>query len=141
MKSLVIGEYISPAAAELWETRRRREFFPDEIAICQDLAQQAAIALENARLYEQAQREIADRKRAEEELAKHRDHLEELVEQRTKELQEQMEEQRKILILMAGREVRMADLKKVIKKLRKQLLDNGIHPFADDPLTPSEDSF
>jgi PAS domain S-box-containing protein len=53
------------AFAELWESRRRREFTSEEIVLCQVLAQQAAIAIENARLYEQAQQEIVERKRAE----------------------------------------------------------------------------
>ena len=35
---------------------------------------------------------------------------------------------------MAGREVRMAELKKVIKKLRSQISSAGMHPIADDPL-------
>jgi PAS domain S-box-containing protein len=38
---------------ELWESRRRREFTPEEIALCQGIAQQAASVLENVRLYEQ----------------------------------------------------------------------------------------
>ncbi len=38
--------------AELWESRRIREFSSDEIALCQGIAQQAAIAIENARLFE-----------------------------------------------------------------------------------------
>jgi PAS domain S-box-containing protein len=50
---------------ELWESRRRRDFAPEEIALCRDIAQQAAIALENARLFEQAQQEIAERRRGE----------------------------------------------------------------------------
>jgi two-component sensor histidine kinase len=60
------GEFVG--YAELWESRQRREFTPQEIALCQDMAQQAAIALEHARLYEQAQQEIAERRRAEEQI-------------------------------------------------------------------------
>jgi len=51
--------------AELWESRRKREFLPEEIMLCQGIAQQAAITIENARLFEQAQLEITERKRAE----------------------------------------------------------------------------
>ncbi len=40
------------ALAELWESRRQREFTSEEIALCQALAQQAAIAIENARTLE-----------------------------------------------------------------------------------------
>ncbi len=38
--------------AELWESRHRREYTPAEIELCQGIAQQGAIALVNARLYE-----------------------------------------------------------------------------------------
>jgi PAS domain S-box-containing protein len=55
---------------EIWESREIREFQPDEIELCKDIAQQAAIALENAQLYNQAQQEITERKRAEDELKK-----------------------------------------------------------------------
>jgi two-component system NtrC family sensor kinase len=51
------------------------------------LANQAAIAIENARLYDAAQRELAERKRAEETLKEYSGRLEEMVEQRTHELQ------------------------------------------------------
>ena len=53
--------------------------------------------------------------------------LEERVVNRTRELET-------LVGAMAGREVRMADLKRVIKKLRKQIKDSGMEPIADDPL-------
>jgi signal transduction histidine kinase len=56
------------AFAELWESRRTRQFTVDEITLCQGIAQQAAIALEHARLYDQAQQEIRERARVEAEL-------------------------------------------------------------------------
>ena len=71
--------------------------------------------------------DISDRKKAEEQLAKQHDHLEETVAERTKELQT-------IVSSMSGREIRMAELKKVIEKLRKQLENAGITPEVDDPL-------
>ena len=44
------------------------------------------------------------------------------------------EELQKVVNLMAGREVRMAELKKAIRKLREQLDSAGLAPVADDPL-------
>jgi signal transduction histidine kinase len=52
----------------------------------QAFADQAAIAIQNARLYRQAQEELAERARAESELRKYQEHLEELVRERTAEL-------------------------------------------------------
>jgi two-component sensor histidine kinase len=63
---LLKGHFVG--SAELWESRQRRDFTDAEIALCHDIARQAAIALEHARLYEQAQLEIAERARAEERL-------------------------------------------------------------------------
>ncbi len=77
------------------------------------LAAELALILYNAILYEQVKR--------------HANELEERVKERTKELQ-------KAVNLMAGREVRMAELKEVIKKLRAQLLEAGLEPLYDDPL-------
>jgi PAS domain S-box-containing protein len=60
--------------------------------------------------------DITERVRAEEELRKHAAELKRLVN------------------LMAGREVRMAELKQVIRKLQAQLEEAGLEPVADDPL-------
>jgi len=75
-------------------------------------------------------RDITERKKAEEELEKHREHLEEMVKKRTAELQS-------IVNSMAGREIRMAELKETIQKLREQLESAGLTPVADDPLKES----
>jgi two-component sensor histidine kinase len=53
---------------ELKDSRSERTFTDREISLIQMLANQAASALENARLYEHAQEEIAERKRAEEQI-------------------------------------------------------------------------
>jgi PAS domain S-box-containing protein len=47
------------------ESGRRHE--PEDLALAEDLARRAALAVDNARLYREAQREIAKRERAEEE--------------------------------------------------------------------------
>lgn len=58
--------------------------------------------------------------------------LDERVRERTEDLNTMVQ-------LMAGREVRMAELKKVIKQLRKQIKDAGLQPVADDPLVWNKD--
>ena len=50
---------------EIWDSRWKREFTPEQIGLCQDISRSAAVALENARLYEQAQEEIDERMKAE----------------------------------------------------------------------------
>lgn len=49
---LRIGDQVV-AFADLWESRRRREFSADEIALCRAIAQQAAVAIQNAQLHQQ----------------------------------------------------------------------------------------
>jgi len=71
--------------------------------------------------------DITGRKLTEAALQKLNDDLEERVEYRTEDLNN-------LVGAMAGREVRMAELKRVIKKLRKQLIQAGMEPVADDPL-------
>ena len=45
------------AYAEVWESRRRREFSANEVALGQAIAQQASIAFENARLFQSVENE------------------------------------------------------------------------------------
>jgi CheY-like chemotaxis protein len=89
-------------------------FSPESRHQFQEIADLLAIALHNARLAQ--------------EVLVHVDQLEVRVDERTKKLNQ-------TISLMAGREVRMAGLKKAIKKLRSQLKDAGIEPIADDPLS------
>jgi diguanylate cyclase (GGDEF)-like protein len=56
------------AIAELWESRQKREFTQEEIYLATSIAQQAAIAIQNAQLYEQTVEEINFRKRIEKKL-------------------------------------------------------------------------
>jgi PAS domain S-box-containing protein len=58
--------------------------------------------------------DMTDRKLAEKELENHREDLEKMVRERTTDLQ-------RMVNAMAGREVRMVELKQVIKQLREQL--------------------
>ena len=88
-------------------------YTPEHATIAQSLAGQAAQAIDNARLYEQVIRDSNE--------------MEKRVRERTEELQN-------FVNLTAGREIRMAELKDVIKKLRAQLIEAGHVPVADDPL-------
>jgi len=76
--------------------------------------------------------DITERKQAEEELDKHRKHLEKMIQERTIELQT-------IINAMSGREVRMAELKETIRKLHAQIESTGLTPVADDPLLEISD--
>ena len=56
------------AIISVWETRHKRVFTQEEISLCETIALQTSIALENAMLYKQARDELKHRKRLEESL-------------------------------------------------------------------------
>lgn len=58
-------------------------FDQTDVMVMETLADQVAVAIENARLFEQAQMEISERMRVEVELRQHQEQLEERVEERT----------------------------------------------------------
>ena len=89
VKGKVIG-FVS-----LWDSRGRREFTPDEIALCRGIAQQTAVAIQNARLHEQVQRHAAE--------------LEQRVAERTAELDGQRRRMQAILDA-AGEGIVLTDL-------------------------------
>ena len=64
--------------------------------------------------------DITERERAEAELAKHREHLEELVKERTRQLETANVELTRFNQAMVGRELRMIELKKEINALCAQ---------------------
>ncbi len=66
-------------------------------------------------------RDITERKQTEQELAKHRDHLEELVRERTEELEEKNKELKRFNNLFVDREFRIKELKDKVKELEKKL--------------------
>ena len=82
--------------------------------------------------------DISARKRTEKELLEHRNHLEELVQERTREIEAKMLERQVLFDSMLGREIRMAGLKDAIEKLRAQLIQAGLKPVANDPLLPKD---
>ena len=66
--------------------KKQGQFDEADVEVLVALATQATITIEIARLYRQAQEEIAERIKVEEELRRHQDHLEELVKERTAEV-------------------------------------------------------
>ncbi|MCJ7626347.1 MAG: hypothetical protein MUO76_22880 [Anaerolineaceae bacterium] len=82
--------------------------------------------------------DITARAQVEDELVEHREHLKDLVKERTEELEEKINKQREILGFWAGREVRMGEMKVIIKKLHEQLEDAGLEPEIDDSFLREE---
>jgi PAS domain S-box-containing protein len=67
-------------------SRQVGAYVPDDLEIAQSMADQLALAIENARLFQQAQQEIRERKQAQAALENERASLAQRVEQRTAEL-------------------------------------------------------
>ena len=74
------------AFAQIWESRRKRDFTEFEIELAEGIGQLAALALDNAKLYQRARHEISERRRAEEALAIERASLADRVTEQTSEL-------------------------------------------------------
>ena len=75
------------------------------------------------------------------ELEKYRDYLKILVKDRTIDLEEQINKQRKILGFWAGREARNGELRVAIQILYEQLEEAGLEPLVDDQLLREEATF
>lgn len=82
---------------------------------------------EGRELYLSSSLDVSERKRAEELTARQQEELEQAVRERTADL-------RTMVNSMAGREVRMAELKGSVRALRQQLVDLGVRPAVGDPL-------
>ncbi|NQS92293.1 MAG: PAS domain S-box protein [Chloroflexi bacterium] len=95
------------------DSRKQSAFGSPEVKLANLFASQAAQAIHNARLYER--------------VTQYAETLESRIEERTKELS-------KLVDLMAGREIRMSELKQVIDQLNHQLRENNLKPAAQDPL-------
>ena len=67
--------------------------------------------------------DVTTRKKAEEELAKHRDNLEELIKERTKEVEEKNRELDSQMKVFVGRELKIRDLQKRIGALKGENLE------------------
>lgn len=77
-------------------------------------------------------RDITGHKKTEAELARHREHLEELIKERTRELEKKTETLGKVNQTMLGREMRVIELKKEVNSLAEKLkLDPPYDAFWD----------
>ncbi|MFL7813782.1 MAG: PAS domain S-box protein [Anaerolineales bacterium] len=95
------------------DSKEASAFGTPEAKLANLFASQAAQAIHNARLYER--------------VTQYTETLESRIEERTKELSKMVDH-------MAGREMRMAELKEAVEQLRQQLLEHDIEPTANDPL-------
>jgi signal transduction histidine kinase len=84
------------------QSHRLDAYTQEDIDLIAAMANVAAVAVQNARLYGAVQRELTERQRAEEALKEYSERLEEMVEERTQELrdaQEQLVRREKLAVL------------------------------------------
>ncbi|HIK17654.1 MAG TPA: GAF domain-containing protein [Leptolyngbyaceae cyanobacterium M33_DOE_097] len=91
-----------------------RQWTQDEVQLLKQLADQVAIAIQQADLYRQAQLELAERQRAEVALQQLNQELEQRVQERTQALQQQAEEER-LLRLIVQNIHRSLDLEEILE--------------------------
>jgi len=91
-------------------------FDSEEIKLLMELADDLAYGIMSLRTQ-------AERKRAEKELEKHREHLEELVKERTSELKEKNAELERMNEVFTGREFRIKELRDRVKELELKIED------------------
>lgn len=96
------------------------------LKLVETLTNQMSLSIENANLYEKVKKQVVDlqlevseRKEAEKKLQFHKENLEELVKERTIELESKNLQLARLNKVFVGREVRMAELKKQIAELEK----------------------
>lgn len=77
-----------------------RQWTEDEIQLLKQLADQVAIAIQQANLYRQVQLELAERQRAEAALQQLNQELEQRVQERTQSLQQQAEQERLLRLIV-----------------------------------------
>ncbi|MFN2177123.1 MAG: PAS domain S-box protein [Anaerolineales bacterium] len=70
------------------ERKETNAFSQEDFEVLTAAVQLTGIAINNARLFDQARQEIEERKRAEQQLQEYREHLQDLVDERTAELKE-----------------------------------------------------
>lgn len=98
----ILGSKGIPGVLILGRIGSPRSFSQEQLDLCRTLGSQAAVAIENARLYQSIQKELAARKQAEEEIRRLNAELEQRVEARTRQLhdaQEQLVRQEKLAVL------------------------------------------
>jgi PAS domain S-box-containing protein len=109
----IIWRRVVKGVIHIYRDGTEPEFSQFDLEMLEILANNAAIAIENTRLLQDSQTHAAE--------------METRVAERTEELTT-------LVTAMTGREVRLAELKEVIKKLRKQINLAGMTPVTDDPL-------